>query len=171
MFHYIYVCVCVFGYVVCACAYTHLVAQSYPTLCDPMGCSLPGYFVYGISHAWEMGMGIAKSDASAKILDWVAISFFGKSSQTRDPTCISYVFCIGRRFFPTSHLGSSHMYVCIMCIYTYIYVYIHTHICIYTSFLYIHLLIDTGCFCIMAIVNNASVNIILLQDIEYSSLR
>ena len=37
-------------------------------------------------------------------------------------------------------------------------------------FLYIHLLIDTGCFYIMAIVNNALVNILLLQDIECSSL-
>ena len=38
-----------------------LVAQSYPTLCDPMDCSLPDSSVHGIS--------------SARILEWVAISF------------------------------------------------------------------------------------------------
>ena len=38
-----------------------LVAQSCPTLCDPMDCSLPGYSVHGI--------------LQARILEWVAISF------------------------------------------------------------------------------------------------
>ena len=123
------------GMCVCARAYTQLL--SHILLCDPTGCSLPGYFVHGISHAWEMGMGIAKSDASAKILEWVAISFFRKSSQTRDPTCISYVFCIGRRFFPTSHLGSSHMYVCIMCVCIYMYIYIHTYVYIHLFYTFI----------------------------------
>ncbi|CAI9158321.1 unnamed protein product [Rangifer tarandus platyrhynchus] len=37
------------------------VAQSCPTLCDPMDCSLPGSFVHGIFQA--------------RILEWVAISF------------------------------------------------------------------------------------------------
>ena len=37
------------------------VAQSCPILCDPMECSLPGSFVYGI--------------LQARILEWVAISF------------------------------------------------------------------------------------------------
>ena len=32
--------------------------QSYPTLCNPMGCSLPVYSVYGI--------------LQARILEWVA---------------------------------------------------------------------------------------------------
>ena len=40
------------------------VAQSCPTLCDPMDCSLPGSFVHGIFHA--------------RILEWVAISFSSK---------------------------------------------------------------------------------------------
>ena len=35
--------------------------QSYPTLCDPMDCNLPGFSVYGIFQARE--------------LEWVAISF------------------------------------------------------------------------------------------------
>ena len=37
------------------------VAQSCPTLCDPMDCSLPGSSVYGIFQA--------------RVLEWVAIAF------------------------------------------------------------------------------------------------
>ena len=37
------------------------VAQSYPTLCDPMDCSLPGSFIHGISQA--------------RVLEWGAIAF------------------------------------------------------------------------------------------------
>ena len=37
------------------------VAQSCPTLCDPMGCSLPDSSIHGIFQA--------------RILEWVAISF------------------------------------------------------------------------------------------------
>ena len=44
------------------------VAQSRPTLCDPMGCSLPGSFIHGI--------------LQARILEWFAISFFRESSRT-----------------------------------------------------------------------------------------
>ena len=40
---------------VCVCT------QSHPTLCDPMGCSLPGSSVHGI--------------LQARILEWVAMSF------------------------------------------------------------------------------------------------
>ena len=39
-----------------------LVTQSCPTLCDPMGCSLPGSSVHGI--------------LQARILEWVAIPFY-----------------------------------------------------------------------------------------------
>ena len=57
-------------------------AQSCPTLCDPMDCSLPGSSVRGIFQA--------------RILEWTAISFSGGSSQPRDQTRVS---CIpGRRF-------------------------------------------------------------------------
>ena len=38
-------------------------------LCDPMNCSLPGSSVHGISQA--------------RILEWIAISFFRGSSQLR----------------------------------------------------------------------------------------
>ena len=37
------------------------VAQSYPTLRDPMDCSLPGFSAYGIFQA--------------RVLEWVAIAF------------------------------------------------------------------------------------------------
>ena len=58
------------------------VAQSCPTLCDPMGCSLPGSSVRGI--------------IQARVLEWVAVSFSRRSSQSRDRTWVSRV--AGRRF-------------------------------------------------------------------------
>ena len=45
------------------------VAQFFPTVCNPMDCSLPGSSVCGI--------------LQARILEWFAISFFKGSSQTR----------------------------------------------------------------------------------------
>ena len=42
------------------------VAQSCPTLCDPIDCSLPGFSVHGIFQA--------------RILEWVPIPFSGGSS-------------------------------------------------------------------------------------------
>ena len=42
------------------------VAQSYPTLSDPMDCSLPGSPVHGIFQA--------------RVLEWVAIAFFHSPS-------------------------------------------------------------------------------------------
>ena len=59
------------------------VAQSCPTLCDPMDYSPAGSSVHGISQAG--------------ILEWVAISCSRGSSQPRDQTCISRISCIGRR--------------------------------------------------------------------------
>ena len=46
------------------------VAQSCPTLCDPMDCSLPGSSGHGIFQAI--------------VLEWIAISFSKGSSQPRD---------------------------------------------------------------------------------------
>ena len=58
------------------------VAQSCPTLCNPVDCSPPGSSVHGI--------------LQARILEWVAISFSRGSSWPRDRTQVS---CIaGRRF-------------------------------------------------------------------------
>ena len=51
------------------------VAQSCPTLCDPMDCSPPGSSVHGI--------------LQARILKWVAIPFSKGSSQPRDWTQVS----------------------------------------------------------------------------------
>ena len=58
------------------------VAQSCPTLCNPMDCSLPGSTIHGIFQA--------------RILEWVAISFSRRSSQPRDWTQVSHT--VGRCF-------------------------------------------------------------------------
>ena len=58
------------------------VAQSCPTLCDPMDCSLPGSSVHGIFQA--------------RVLEWVSISFSRRSSWPRDRTQVSRI--VGRRF-------------------------------------------------------------------------
>ena len=57
-----------------------LVAQSQPTLCDPMDCNQLGPSAHGISQA--------------RLLEWVAISFSKGSSWPRDWTCI---YCLGRQ--------------------------------------------------------------------------
>ena len=53
------------------------VAQSCPTLCDPMGCSLAGSSVHGIFQAI--------------VPEWIAISFSRGSSQPRDQTRVSRI--------------------------------------------------------------------------------
>ena len=53
------------------------VAQSCPTLCDPVGCSPPGSSVHGILQARILEW-VA---ISFSILEWVAISFSRGSSQ------------------------------------------------------------------------------------------
>ena len=53
------------------------VAQSCPTLCNPVDCSLPGSSVHGI--------------LQARILEWVAISFSRGSSRPRDQTQVSHI--------------------------------------------------------------------------------
>ena len=57
-------------------------AQSCPTLCDHMYCSLPGSSVRGIFQA--------------RVLEWVAISFSRRYSQPRDETQDSRI--VGRCF-------------------------------------------------------------------------
>ena len=73
-----------------------LVAQSYPTLCDPMDCSPRGSSVLGISQA--------------RILEWVTISFSRGSSQPRDLThisCVAHNLSHCRRIlYQLSHQGS-----------------------------------------------------------------
>ena len=51
------------------------------TLCDPMNCSPPGSSVHGIFQA--------------RILEWVAMPSSRGSSQPRDRTHVSCIFCIG----------------------------------------------------------------------------
>ena len=53
------------------------VAQSCPTLCDPMDCSLPGCSLHGI--------------LQARVLELGAISFSRGSSQPRDRTWVSRI--------------------------------------------------------------------------------
>ena len=64
------------------------VAQSCPTLFNPMDCSPPGSSVHGIFQA--------------RLLEWIAISFSRRSSQSRDGTHVS---CIAGGFFTLSYLG------------------------------------------------------------------
>ena len=53
------------------------VAQSCPILCDPMDCRLPGSSIHGIFQA--------------RILEWIAISFYRRSYQPRDWTQVSHI--------------------------------------------------------------------------------
>ena len=62
-------------------------AQSCLTLCDPMDYSLPGFSIHGIFQA--------------RVLEWVAISFFRGSSWPRDQTWVSLI--VGRCFYCLSH--------------------------------------------------------------------
>ena len=87
----VYICVCV---CVCTqeyinmymCIYKHgsesEVAQSCPTLCNPMDCSPPGSSVHGIFQA--------------RVLEWVAISFSGGPSWPKNRTPVSLI--AGRHF-------------------------------------------------------------------------
>ena len=70
------------------------VAQSCPTLCNPMDCrSIPCSSVHGI--------------LQARILEWVAISFSRGSSWPRDRTWVTCI--VGRRFivWATWNLGAT----------------------------------------------------------------
>ena len=62
------------------------VTQSCPTICDPMGCSLPGSSVYGI--------------LQARILEYGAIFYSRESSGPRDQTPVSCISYIGRHSLP-----------------------------------------------------------------------
>ena len=67
-----------------------LVAQSCPTLCNPVDCILPGSSVHGI--------------LQARILEWVTIPFSRRSSKPRDWTWVSSI--AGTFFTHLSHQGS-----------------------------------------------------------------
>ena len=69
-----------------------LVAQLYPTLCDPLDCSRPGSSFHG--------------NFQGRILGWVAISS-SRRSQPRDRTRISCVSCIAGKFFTHRATGEA----------------------------------------------------------------
>ena len=69
-----------------------LVFKLHLTLCGPMECSLPGFFVHGISQA--------------RILEAADVSFSTESFQPRDQTHVSYMSpAVAGRFFTTEPLG------------------------------------------------------------------
>ena len=69
------------------------VAQSCPTLCDPMDCRPPGSSTHGIFQA--------------RVLEWVAISFSRGSYRPRDQTQISH---IAGRHFTVWTISESHTF-------------------------------------------------------------
>ena len=66
---------------VCVCMYVQPF-QSCLTLCDLMDYNPTGSSVHGI--------------LQARILEWIVMPFSRGSSQPRDGTHVSYVYCIGR---------------------------------------------------------------------------
>ena len=84
---YIAICVCV---CVCVCV------QSYLNHCDPLGRSPPGSSVHGI--------------LQARILECVDISSSRGSSQPRDQTQVSFVFCIGSQILYHWATWETHCY-------------------------------------------------------------
>ena len=76
----------------CCC----LVAQSCPTLCDPVDCSLPGSSVHGISQV--------------RMLEWVAICFSRGSSWSRVRAESFVSPTLPGRFFTTEPAGKSFFY-------------------------------------------------------------
>ena len=75
-----------------ACMHAKLVQFS-PALCDPMDCNPPGSSVHGI--------------LQARILEWVAMPSFRRSSWLRYRTRFSSVSCLGKQFlYYLCHLGS-----------------------------------------------------------------
>jgi len=95
IFAFVYFCFCICLFLCFLCLRRHTKKycqraclhakslQSCPTLCDPIGHSLPGFSVHEILQEW--------------ILEWVAMPSSKGSSRPRDQTHISYVFCIGRQ--------------------------------------------------------------------------
>ena len=61
---------------------TNVSAQSFPTVCNHMDCSLPGLSVHWIFQT--------------RILEWVTISSSRKSSPSRDQTQVSCISCSSR---------------------------------------------------------------------------
>ena len=67
------------------------ISRAYPTLCDPMDCSLPGSSVHGIFQA--------------RLLEWVAMPSSRGSSRARDSTHVFCVSCIAGGFVTLWDIG------------------------------------------------------------------
>ena len=78
------------------------VAQSCPTLCDPMDCSPPGSSIHGIFQA--------------RVLEWVAIAFSRGSSHTRDQTWVFQI--VGRCFTDHESIHREHIYTALNYLHT-----------------------------------------------------
>ena len=88
----VFVCVCV---CVCVCVYVCVLSHVQLFVTPWTVCSLPDSSVHGI--------------LQARILEWVATSFFRGSSRPRDGTHIYCISCIGRWvLYHQRHLGSSY---------------------------------------------------------------
>ena len=70
------------------------ITQTYLTLCDPMDCSSPGSSIHGIFQAI--------------VLEWVAISFSGGSSRSRDQTQVSRIVDRHFTFWITKEVYQGH---------------------------------------------------------------
>ena len=79
-----------YPYIISECLH----AQSSLTLCNPMDCSPPGPTVH--------------ETAQARVLEWVAISYFRESSCPRDRTFVS---CIGRWILNHCFTWEAHPYI------------------------------------------------------------
>ena len=70
-----------------------LVTQSRLTFYNILDCSLPGFSVH--------------KTFQARILEWVAISFFRRSYRPMDQNCISSIACISGRFLTSWAIGEA----------------------------------------------------------------
>ena len=87
------------------------VAQSYPTLSDPMDCSQPGSSVHGIFQA--------------RVLEWGAIAFSGNQ----------LYICIYTLFFrPPSHIGHYRVFTGVPCAIQHSYLFIYSSVHMSISF-------------------------------------
>ena len=89
--------------------YLYVCGQSYPTLCGPRDCSLPGSSVHGIFQA--------------RMLEWVATSYSRRSAQPRHWACSLVLPALAAEFLPLVPPGK--------------HIYIYSHIYLYLSVSYI----------------------------------
>ena len=82
---FVYICICVYIYV---CLYIHIyiqkvkmsVAQSCPTVCEPMDCSLQVSSVHGILQARILEWGVAYIFTWKSNLDFFSLTFYNLNS-------------------------------------------------------------------------------------------